>query len=74
MAARADANTTGYFGNASTSADAELNVSLASLRNRSRQMVRDSGYAKRAKAILVNNIVGTGVGLQGQVLGVRGAA
>lgn len=41
------------------------------LRSRSRQMVRDSGYAKRAKAILVNNIVGNGVGLQAQVLGTR---
>lgn len=64
--------TTGYFGASSSSADAELNSSLGSLRSRSRQMVRDSGYAKRAKAILVNNIIGTGVGLQAQVLGVRG--
>lgn len=64
--------TTGYFGASTSSADAELNSSLAMLRSRSRQMVRDSGYAKRAKAILVNNIVGTGVGLQAQVLGTRG--
>jgi lambda family phage portal protein len=64
--------TTGYFGASTSSADAELNSSLAALRSRSRQMVRDSGYAKRAKAILVNNIIGTGVGFQAQVLGVRG--
>lgn len=64
--------TTGYFGTSTTSADAELNTSLSQLRSRSRQMVRDSGYAKRAKAILVNNIIGTGVGLQAQVLGTRG--
>lgn len=64
--------TTGYFGASTSSADAELNSSLAMLRSRSRQMVRDSGYAKRAKAILVNNIVGNGVGLQAQVLGTRG--
>jgi lambda family phage portal protein len=64
--------TTGYFGTSNSSADSELNSSLAALRSRSRQMVRDSGYAKRAKAILVNNIIGTGVGLQAQVLGVRG--
>ena len=64
--------TTGYFGTTATSADAELQSSLAQLRSRSRQMVRDSGYAKRAKAILVNNIIGTGVGLQAQVLGTRG--
>jgi lambda family phage portal protein len=65
-------NTTGYFGGSSTSADAELNTSLTLLRNRSRQMVRDSGYAKRAKAVIVNNIIGSGVGLQAQVLGTRG--
>lgn len=64
--------TTGYFGASNSSADAELNSSLAALRSRARQMVRDSGYAKRAKAILVNNIIGTGVGLQAQVLGTRG--
>jgi lambda family phage portal protein len=64
--------TTGYFGTSQTSADAELQSSLPQLRSRSRQMVRDSGYAKRAKAILVNNIIGTGVGLQAQVLATRG--
>lgn len=64
--------TTGHFGASNTSADAELQSSLATLRSRSRQMVRDSGYAKRAKAILVNNIIGTGVGLQAQVLNTRG--
>lgn len=64
--------TTGYFGASTSSADAELNSSLAVLRSRSRQMVRDSGYAKRAKAVLVNNVIGTGVGLQAQVLGTRG--
>src|SRR5574343_842773 len=64
--------TTGWFGASTSSADAELNSSLASLRSRSRQMVRDSGYAKRAKACIVNNVIGTGVGLQAQVLGTRG--
>lgn len=64
--------TTGYFGSSSTSADAELNASLAALRNRSRQMVRDSGYAKRAKEVIVNNVIGSGVGMQAQVMGVRG--
>ena len=64
--------TTGYVGGSNTSADAELQGSLTVLRSRSRQMVRDSGYAKRAKAILVNNIIGTGVGLQAQVMSTRG--
>lgn len=69
--ARSTRTTTG-FGSSTTSADAELNTSLTALRNRSRQMVRDSGYAKRAKAVIVNNVVGTGVGMQAQVLATRG--
>ncbi|MCU0939878.1 MAG: phage portal protein, partial [Burkholderiaceae bacterium] len=65
-------NGTFGFGSYSGSADAELKTSLTALRNRSRQMIRDSGYAKRAQAIVVNNVIGTGVGLQAQVLGTRG--
>jgi lambda family phage portal protein len=64
--------TTGYFGASNASADAELNSSLAVLRSRSRQMVRDSAYAKRAKAVIVNNVIGSGVGLQAQVENTRG--
>lgn len=59
------------FGATAGSADAELNTSLAILRQRSRQMVRDSAYAKRAKAIIVNNVVGIGVGMQAQVHNTR---
>jgi lambda family phage portal protein len=51
----------------SSSADAELSGSLTQLRARSRQMVRDSAYAKRARAIVVNNIIGSGIGMQAQV-------
>jgi lambda family phage portal protein len=61
----------GYVGASNTSADAELLNSLAVLRSRSRQVVRDSAYAKRAKAVIVNNVVGSGVGLQAQVLNTR---
>jgi lambda family phage portal protein len=50
-----------------TSADAELEASLISLRNRSRALVRDAAYAKRAKVIVVNNVVGPGVGMQAQI-------
>ena len=64
--------TTGSFGSAAGSADAELHSSLTVLRSRSRQMVRDSAYAKRAKALIVNNVIGTGVGLQAQVMTTRG--
>lgn len=66
--------TTGSFGASAGSADAELSASLTVLRQRSRQMVRDSAYAKRAKAIIVNNVIGTGVGMQAQVETTRGTA
>lgn len=62
---------TGGFGGSNTSADAELLTGLTALRSRSRQMVRDSAYAKRAKAVIVNNVIGGGVGLQAQVKGTR---
>ena len=61
------------FGSAgSTSADAELNTSLSLMRARSRQMVRDQPYAKRAKLIVVNNVIGSGMGVQAQVTTTRG--
>ena len=55
-----------------SSADSELYVSLAALRNRSRALVRDVVYAKRAKTVVVNNVIGPGVGLQAQVGNTRG--
>jgi lambda family phage portal protein len=57
----------GLGGGGDTSADAELSMSLQRLRSGSRQMVRDSAYAKRARTIVVNNVVGPGVGMQAQV-------
>lgn len=60
------------FGGSSSSADAELNSSIERLRNRSRQLVRDSAYAKRAKTVIVNNVIGSGVGVQAQVMSTRG--
>lgn len=51
-----------------TSADAELVTSLRNLRGRSRQLCRDSSYAKRAKKLVVDNVVGwAGIGMQAQV-------
>jgi lambda family phage portal protein len=70
-AGRAGRLTAGWL-RPTSSADAELKHSLELLRNGSRQLVRDSGHAKRAKAIVVNNVVGAGVGLQAQVLTTRG--
>lgn len=74
-AAARNTRTTGGFGSAgNTSADSELSTALAPLRNRSRQMIRDSGYAKRAQLIVVNNIIGTGVNMQAQVGTARGGS
>lgn len=70
-AARPSRLTTG-FGGGSTSANAELHSSLTALRDRSRQLVRDSAYAKRAKKIIVDNVIGTGIGVQPSVRGTRG--
>lgn len=70
-AARQTRNTTG-FGTSTTSADAELASSLTALRSRSRQMVRDSAYARRARDLVVNNVIGHGMGIQAQVMGARG--
>lgn len=61
------------WGSASNnSADSELSASLQNLRTRSRQLMRDAPYAKRARTIVVNNVVGSGVGLQCQVKNTRG--
>ena len=57
----------------STSADSELYTSLRSLRNRSRQLVRDNEYAGNAiDRIIPNNVVGQGIGFQSQVMMRRG--
>lgn len=37
------------------------------MRSRSRALIRDASYAKRAKTIVVNNIIGSGIGVQAQV-------
>jgi lambda family phage portal protein len=55
------------FGATNSSANAELHLSLQPLRSRSRQLVRDSAYAKRAKKIVVENVIGTGIGMQAEV-------
>lgn len=65
--------TTSGWGTSTTSEDAELATSLRTARNRSRELVRDAAYAKRAKAIVQNNVIGTGIGLQAKVETTRGA-
>jgi lambda family phage portal protein len=60
------------FSASESSADAELYTSLKQLRARSRALVRDVVYAKRAKQVVINNVIGQGVGLQGKVKRLRG--
>lgn len=55
-----------------SSADSELSTSLSTLRNRSRQLCRDNPYARRARDIVVANVVHTGIGLQASVSSTRG--
>lgn len=50
-----------------TSADSEIITSLRVLRARSRELLRDNEYAKAAIRIIKNNVIGTGIGMQGQV-------
>jgi lambda family phage portal protein len=61
---------TSGWGQTTTSADSELSTSLRVLRARSRALMRDAPFAKRAKVIVVNNVVGAGIGMQGQVKGI----
>jgi lambda family phage portal protein len=71
--ASARASRLSTFGSMSnSSADSELSLSLTSLRTRSRSLMRDAPYAKRARVIVVNNVVGSGVGMQCQVRSTRG--
>jgi len=64
---------TAGFSSSDTSADSELSTSLQILRARSRQLVRDAPYAGRAQSIVVNNVIGGGIGLQAQVKKLDGA-
>ena len=66
-AARQSRTTGGLGSSGNSSADSELASSLTRLRAASRQMIRDSSYAKRARLIVVNNVIGSGVGMQAQV-------
>ena len=55
-----------------TSADAEIKASIVRLRDSSRALVRDNDYAKSALRSIVNNVVGSGIGVQPQVKMQRG--
>lgn len=66
------AKATGRLMGFSSSADAELQSSLTNLRTRSRMLVRDAAYAKNAKRVVVNNVIGNGIRLQAMTMTVRG--
>lgn len=70
--AKASRLTAGWQTN-NSSADSELVSSLTSLRSRSRALVRDASYAKRAKVVVQNNVIGSGIGMQAQVMTSRDA-
>jgi lambda family phage portal protein len=70
-AAARQSRLTAGWNTANSSSDSELVSSLTTLRARSRALVRDAAYAKRAKVIVVNNVIGAGVGLQAQVMSSR---
>jgi len=55
-----------------TSADSEVRGSIRMLRNRARQLVRDSDFAKSALRAVKNTVVGTGIRHQAQVRMQRG--
>jgi lambda family phage portal protein len=44
-----------------TSANSELYYALDTLRNRSRELVRNNPYAKRIMKVVPNNVIGTGI-------------
>jgi len=70
-AARSSRLTSGWT-TENTSADTQIASSLTSLRARSRALVRDASYARRARELVVNNVIGTGMGMQAQVRTTRG--
>ena len=71
--AGADSNRlTGDWTAMSTSADSEILTSLRVLRSRSRQLVRDNPFAKHAVRVITNNVIGSGIGMQAQVINARG--
>jgi len=56
----------------STSQDSEAFTSIRALRNRARQLCRDNDYAKNAKRLIANNVIGRGVKLQPKIKMLRG--
>ena len=55
-----------------TSADAEIDGSLVKLRDRSRQLRRDSPYVRQAIRAIGANVIGRGIRMQSRVMMARG--
>lgn len=70
-AARQTRLTAGWYA-PNNSSDSELAQSLTLLRARSRALCRDAPYAKRARMIVVNNVVGSGIDMEPKVVNQRG--
>jgi lambda family phage portal protein len=60
-AAKTGHRTGGWRGVSGKSANAEVSLSLASVRDRSRDLVRNNPYAAKGVNVLVNGIVGSGI-------------
>lgn len=58
---------------AGTNADSEIRSSLQALRNRARQLCRDSDYARQALRTITSNVIGQGIQFQSQVKMQRGS-
>jgi lambda family phage portal protein len=61
----------GGWSTPNSSANAMLDANLKQMRNSSRALMRDSSYAKRAAMIVVNNVIGTGIGIQANIRSTR---
>lgn len=70
-AAKGGRLTAGWYA-PNNSADSELVTSLTQLRARSRALMRDAPYAKRIRTVVVNNVIGSGIGMQAAVESTRG--
>jgi lambda family phage portal protein len=71
FAAARQSNLTSGWSSGTSSADMESVSSLAALRNRSRALVRDNAHAKRARTVVVNNVIGQGIGMQAAIVNNR---
>lgn len=68
-----DSRFTSGWNSGPQSSDSILYSQIAKIRGRSRDLIRNAPYAANARRIVVNNVIGSGIGLQGAVTKPRGA-